>query len=105
MLKRKNYLDVKQLYVKQKAETDKTNIKKRLFETRNSLDVAGNFLNETTISQSSYDALLQTKQSQLQNLMSIHLEVDNLLSIIQNSADMLNDDVITFVRVSRFKPY
>ena len=100
MSRRKDYLNVQQLYVKQKVENDKNGIKKRLFDTRSCLDIAGSYLNETSISQSSYDSLLQTKQSQLQSLMSVNLEVDNLITIIQNSADMLHKDVVSFVRVS-----
>jgi len=99
--RRKDYVDVRGLYVKQKADMDATGVKKRLFDTKNCVELAGPYLSaNTTVSSKLFDTLLNVKQSQLQNFMSLQLEVDNLLAIIQNSATSLNADITYFVRVS-----
>lgn len=100
MQRRKNYLDVKTMYVQQKADMDATGKKKKLFDSKNCIEFAGNYIWESHVAKSDFDSLLQTKQTQLQNFLSLYLETDNIITMVQNSADYLIQDVTNYVRVS-----
>nr|CAG4711626.1 unnamed protein product [Naegleria fowleri] len=105
MQRRKNYLDVKTMYVQQKADMDATGKKKKLFDSKNCIEFAGNYIWESHVAKSDFDSLLQTKQTQLQNFLSLYLETDNIITMVQNSADYLIQDVTNYVRNHTVKAY
>ena len=102
MQHRNDYLSVIGLYQQQQIDMLSTGTKQQLFNTKNCLALAGSYLSQTTISPQTYDSVVQTQQTQLQNYMSLELEVDNLILIIQNSAEYFTNTVTTFVRVSEY---
>lgn len=95
-----NYLEVAGVLKTQADELTASQAKKKLLDTKEAIELSAPFLQALNVTEDQFVAMLSTKQTQLQSVMSLDLELNNLLALTQNSADMVGKNIKDFVSVS-----
>ncbi|KAG2378834.1 hypothetical protein C9374_007982 [Naegleria lovaniensis] len=96
--KRDNFFSIKDEIIRQKDKVLGDGLVRRLMETADCLQFAGDYLSETIIDREQYESLLQGKKKQLDAMRLAVIDADNMAGIIHNSAQYISNDVINFVR-------
>nr|CAG4716268.1 unnamed protein product [Naegleria fowleri] len=96
--KRDNFFAIKDEIIRQKEKVLGDGLVRRLMETADCLQFAGDYLSETLVDREQYESLLQGKKTQLDAMRLAVIDADNMADIIHNSAQYINNEVINFVR-------
>ncbi|KAF0978756.1 hypothetical protein FDP41_001826 [Naegleria fowleri] len=100
-----NYLEVAGVLKTQADELTASQAKKKLLDTKEAIELSAPFLQALNVTEDQFVAMLSTKQTQLQSVMSLDLELNNLLALTQNSADMVGKNIKDFVSAFTKKAY